>query len=161
MMFRDSLLDAVSHLIPPAYSACISRLDIRAFNDRGPYKKSLVGNSVVYGFTVTLPVSWCYPSGRNFSLCHGFDTRLSIPIGGDDDGTSYKIVDINAPDASALLVQRLDACGNADSFGCCSRYVECSDAGHCVHPNAFRAQGCMYKKNLDAGRIFYGVNANA
>lgn len=48
----------------------------------------------------------------------------------------------------------------ADSFGCCHRFVECSDAKVCTHPDELHAKGCMYKSNLDAGRIFYGKNKN-
>lgn len=50
--------------------------------------------------------------------------------------------------------------GANDSFGCCSRYEECSDEKHCIHPDKEMARGCMYKINLDSGRIFYGVNRN-
>lgn len=48
----------------------------------------------------------------------------------------------------------------AKPFGCCSRYVACSDALKCIHPDKKIAKGCQYKKNLDAGKIFYGINAN-
>lgn len=47
-----------------------------------------------------------------------------------------------------------------ESFGCCSRYLECSDNKFCVHPEKGEARGCMYKINLDNGRIFYGANCN-
>jgi len=47
-----------------------------------------------------------------------------------------------------------------DSFGCCSRYLECSDKKSCIHPDRERARGCMYKTNLDKGLIFYGENRN-
>lgn len=47
-----------------------------------------------------------------------------------------------------------------ESFGCCSKYEECSDAKHCVHNDVRLRFSCMYKKNLDAGRIFYGKNKN-
>lgn len=50
--------------------------------------------------------------------------------------------------------------GSVEVFGCCSRYVECSDSKGCVHPDRRFAQGCMYKSNLEKGRIFYGVNRN-
>lgn len=49
---------------------------------------------------------------------------------------------------------------SAEAFGCCSRYIECSDAKKCIHPDQLHAQGCMYKKNLDSGKIFYGKNKN-
>ena len=45
-------------------------------------------------------------------------------------------------------------------FGCCSRYVACSDAKQCVHPDKNTAKACGYKKNLDLGKIFYGKNKN-
>lgn len=48
----------------------------------------------------------------------------------------------------------------SSSFGCCSRFVECSDAKKCVHENKIYSMGCMYRKNLDAGKIFYGKNKN-
>lgn len=48
---------------------------------------------------------------------------------------------------------------NADvSFGCCSRFIECSDARKCTNPNRIFALGCAYKDNLENGRVFYGRN---
>ena len=48
----------------------------------------------------------------------------------------------------------------ADSFGCCSRFEKCSDAMKCVHENKLYSKACMYRTNLDQGRIFYGKNRN-
>lgn len=48
----------------------------------------------------------------------------------------------------------------SDSFGCCSRYEACSDAKKCIHPNPIFSAACMYKKNLEQGKIFYGKNKN-
>lgn len=45
-------------------------------------------------------------------------------------------------------------------FGCCSRYIACSDSGKCVHPDPVYAASCQYRKNLEMGRIFYGKNKN-
>lgn len=45
-------------------------------------------------------------------------------------------------------------------FGCCSKYLECSDARKCVHENSDYAEGCAYNKNLKNGKIFYGKNRN-
>ena len=45
-----------------------------------------------------------------------------------------------------------------DSFGCCSSFKECSDAGHCLHTDDPDYWGCQYKRNLEKGRIFYGKN---
>lgn len=44
----------------------------------------------------------------------------------------------------------------ADSFGCCSRFNECSDAKKCIHPNRLYSTACTYRRHLEAGEIFYG-----
>lgn len=46
-------------------------------------------------------------------------------------------------------------------WDCCSRYQECSDARHCVHPDKTMALSCGYRKILNSGKIYYGVNRNA
>lgn len=46
------------------------------------------------------------------------------------------------------------------TFGCCSRFVECSDALMCVHPNKLYATSCTYKHHLESGKVFYGKNKN-
>ena len=48
----------------------------------------------------------------------------------------------------------------ADRFACCSSFEKCSDAMKCVHENKLYSKACMYRDNLDAGRIFYGKNRN-
>lgn len=49
---------------------------------------------------------------------------------------------------------------NEESFGCCSKYEECSNNKQCVDNNIRFRMGCIYKKNLDDGKIFYGINKN-
>lgn len=53
-------------------------------------------------------------------------------------------------------------CNNVpvDSFGCCSRFEECSDNLKCTNPDKKMAKGCQYKNNLEQGKIFYGKNKN-
>lgn len=45
-------------------------------------------------------------------------------------------------------------------WDCCSRYMECSDAKCCVHPDKSFALGCGYRRILSSGRVFYGKNRN-
>lgn len=45
-----------------------------------------------------------------------------------------------------------------ETFGCCSKYVECSDNKKCLCTDLIFRLGCQYKKNLEAGKIFYGKN---
>lgn len=44
---------------------------------------------------------------------------------------------------------------NFPTFGCCSQYEKCSREKHCIHPDLLYATACMYRKNLEAGKIFY------
>lgn len=48
----------------------------------------------------------------------------------------------------------------AYTFGCCSKYEQCSDERKCLHANPMYSRGCAYRYNLEAGRIFYGKNRN-
>lgn len=47
-----------------------------------------------------------------------------------------------------------------ETFGCCSRYEQCSDELKCVNPDYKLARGCSYKLKLEAGIIYYGKNRN-
>jgi len=47
-----------------------------------------------------------------------------------------------------------------ESFGCCNDFIKCSDAKHCIHEDDRFFNGCYYRENLEAGRIFYGKNKN-
>ncbi len=75
---------------------------------------------------------------------------------------NIKFEDEESEDSAENLTDNLtDNNKNSDFFGCCGLYRECSDAGHCVHPDAERAKMCRYRSNLDMGNIFYGKNAQS
>lgn len=74
--------------------------------------------------------------------------------------TAINDFDENFSDLLLLIVQKLLGHYTADEFGCCSRYLDCSDAKQCVHPNHIESLGCAYKRNLEKGLIFYGKNKN-
>lgn len=63
---------------------------------------------------------------------------------------------------AALLQQAVDdyETPTNDAFGCCSKWEKCSDEKMCLHHNLLYAKRCMYRKHLEAGRIFYGKNRN-
>lgn len=44
---------------------------------------------------------------------------------------------------------------SSTSFGCCSKYHLCSEAGKCIHENKLYAKGCSYRSNLEAGKVFF------
>ena len=45
-------------------------------------------------------------------------------------------------------------------WDCCSRYMECSDAKACVHPDKSFALACGYRRILNSGRNLYGQKRN-
>lgn len=47
-----------------------------------------------------------------------------------------------------------------EPFGCCHRYIECSNSKKCIHPDMEFSIGCKYRENLENDRIFYGINKN-
>ena len=84
----------------------------------------------------------------------------------NDTTDIYIHVDISELDDIKLLKQEilnihkfLFLNESVDTFGCCSRYIECSDNKKCVCTDLLFRLGCQYKKNLDDGKIFYGKNS--
>lgn len=67
---------------------------------------------------------------------------------GFEDDTIYKFIEDN-------IIHCLEHYSSSNSFGCCSRYRECSDIKKCIHPNTLYAKGCQYRENLEVGKIFY------
>lgn len=102
-------------------------------------------------------------SGIRIEFSESYDEKfLEYTITHLEDGLSRIIVDsfsdvlALAPVFASIAESEIVIAG--DSFGCCSRYVTCSDALKCIHPNPLIAAGCQYKKNLEQGRVFYGKN---
>lgn len=61
----------------------------------------------------------------------------------------------------SVLLYRLAHYHTAEaSFGCCSQFIQCSDAKKCLHENKLYSTACIYRRNLESGRIFYGENRN-
>lgn len=61
---------------------------------------------------------------------------------------------------SNLIIKAYDNLSDGMTFSCCSRYEACSDAKHCLHPDTVHSKSCIYRKNLESGKIFYGINKN-
>lgn len=60
-----------------------------------------------------------------------------------------------------IVLQRLENYRTMqNSFGCCNRFNECSDALKCVHENKLYSTACTYRHRLENGQIFYGKNRN-
>ena len=117
--------------------------------------------------------AWVKVSGklRYVRFSEKYKTQFSsngIPYFKKNKDDSFIRIDINifsdllsnTEKAHLLLKPMLTDLFSSDVFGCCSKYEECSDNKECVHPDRAFAMACQYKRNLDNGRIFYGVNRN-
>lgn len=88
------------------------------------------------------------------------------------DGASYSndtahFPIATAPEACAAVADMVNAvCDELREavkgvvFGCCNDFILCSDARQCLKSKDPDYNGCQYRKNLEAGRIFYGKNRN-
>ncbi|MFA4916340.1 MAG: hypothetical protein WC560_06690 [Syntrophales bacterium] len=72
-----------------------------------------------------------------------------------DESVAIQIID-----NIKVVFERCYTNESVESFGCCSRYNECSDEKKCLHPDIKFAKGCHYKMHLENGLIFYGKNRN-
>lgn len=70
--------------------------------------------------------------------------------------SSFDQIDQYQPLLVSILQTIID--GLPKEFDCCSRYVECSDAKKCTHPDVRESLKCGYRKVLLSGRVFYGKN---
>ncbi len=69
-------------------------------------------------------------------------------------------INFEKKDFSKLAVQICLEAMNFPQFGCCDKFVQCSDAKKCVHSDLLYSTACMYRKNLENNKIFYGKNKN-
>lgn len=75
---------------------------------------------------------------------------LRIPIYSEQD--IWKLAE--------LFISIYDSVVVSDPFGCCSSFIQCSDARQCIRTD-LRAKACIYRnQNLEKGKIFYGKNKN-
>ncbi len=81
-----------------------------------------------------------------------------------DKGFIHILFDLYDDNIFKYIIHSVEYClkeyESSNHFGCCSRFVECSDAKRCLHENTLYSKGCAYRSNLEAGRIFYGINKN-
>ena len=77
----------------------------------------------------------------------------------DNDIYVHVLFDLNSNTVLDYIEKNIIYCINnysaSSSFGCCSKFKECSAKKCCLHINNLYAKGCQYRKNLEAGRIFY------
>lgn len=91
------------------------------------------------------------PDGAVVSRTKADENSIRIAIQSYEDILKYV-------ETLRTILSRL--CRRHCEIGCCSRYVQCSDAGKCIHPDPKFALSCWYQQNLRDGKIFYGKNKN-
>lgn len=68
--------------------------------------------------------------------------------------------DVSFAGRAPLVVEIYEKYLMTNGFDCCSRYLACSEAGHCTHPDIMFAGQCTYRQKLRTGHIFYGDKRN-
>ena len=82
-------------------------------------------------------VAGIVPSGEQKKMSSGF---WRVKLGGD-------AIENHADVLAKVVIATIDRMPK--EWDCCSRYLECSDAKHCVHPDPAFALGCGYRKILN------------
>ncbi len=133
-------------MIPERFMSEIASIDIIPL-------KGKVKNFSVSNIDITIKKSAYYLNGGTATLCKV--TNGAFYFSDYKDKVFHVNSDLDMNSFRDLLPYYLEKMFPADVFGCCSLYKKCSKEGKCIHINPFYAYACMYKKNLEAGRIFY------
>lgn len=68
--------------------------------------------------------------------------------------------ELSFTDHPQLVIEIYEKYLMTNGFDCCSRYLECSEAERCTHPDIMVAGQCTYRQKLRNGHIFYGSKRN-
>lgn len=149
----------ISHEVDTKYVSCRKKKRGYSVWIRDPI--TLKDNFRVFSITVknkNIPV-------YSVEIIHKRVHSVPIPEGVDFDKVQKSTIFIPFDHAQLrkyltdVLTYSIEHFEPSEKFGCCGKYIECSDAQKCLHCNTFYAKACYYRKNLEAGRIFYGKNS--
>lgn len=133
-----------------------------SFENRKNYTSALFNSSVIVRFTNKPSFTISVPT----SLMPKTDTYSWANITAAKDYTKIKFNLSEVESQQGLIKELLTQVMQnfidklPKEFDCCSRYMECSDAKHCIHPDRDFSLKCGYRKILRSGKIYYGVNRN-
>lgn len=160
----DTLNEIVNE-IPEAELALVDRSDIQLSENKN--------NSYSYRAYENILIKITYQVNSKFielRKAEGIDEDILREkfnnVKNDENSLYYKINVLGVEDIKRLsneiklAYKYLNKIEPVISFGCCSRYIECSDKKECVNTIRELRKGCIYKRNLEEGKIFYGKNAN-
>lgn len=148
---RDTLEDVLHE-----YQLDSSDLSLRA--NKGYYSILLKDSSVIAQMggkkklylavpTSSLQATSAYKSAANPH--NGLYTKLPLK--------SFDQIVENYKNMLQEVLRTIIERGNKE-FDCCSRYVDCSNARRCIHPDPSFGMKCGYRRNLRENRVFYGAN---
>ena len=131
------------------------------FEKRKNYTSALFDSSVIVRFTskpftISVPASFM-PTSEAYSCLNISPAKDYIKIKIDTTAESFQgnLLNQLLADVMQNFIDKLPK-----EFDCCSRYLQCSDAKHCIHPDQDFSLQCGYRKILRSGKIFYGINRN-
>lgn len=140
------------YLFPRQYVAVMSSITLVEL--KAKYKINGIKVDKTYNIVANIRSSAYYPTGKSIVLCKLCDDMVYNP----DTGEAVYISDMEK--ARDMLIRCVKALCTSASFGCCSKYEECSNKGKCVHENPFYSLGCIYRSRLESGSVFYGEKRN-
>ncbi len=155
--------------VPISYTVCIWEPDYPPIPNEKPGQNKNVltissGKGKLHGDELILSVREIQEGDLHMFLPE--DAELSPQTKTDKDSGFVKIyIKRSSPNLAEYIRRNAIYCirgyvSKATRFGCCSKFVQCSDARKCLHENKLYSKACMYRDNLDQGRIFYGKNRN-
>lgn len=116
---------------------------------------------MAFSYSLAKPILELY--NIPYKLCKissGKEIEKNASIKKEDILVSFDFDSFENKEFSAFLQKMFLACFNFTSFGCCSKYIDCSDVKKCLHDDQLYSTACQYRKNLELGNIFYGKSKN-
>lgn len=150
MYSANDVLKIIEENIPSEY------LDACNVTSKILKKKTEYGTPWI-NIDVTLKPSCYHFNISSQTLCK-FDSRIIWFQNPELKVAAYDYVDLES--IRRAVCTRIRYLFNFEIFGCCSKYELCSDLKKCIHTDPFYSEACMYRKNLESGKIFYGKNKN-
>ncbi|MBQ3177561.1 MAG: hypothetical protein IJB52_07090 [Clostridia bacterium] len=143
---------------------CTNFSDKHFYNCR-PLIKSVNGAQIEYGFSLSLFGVMALHCQYNGKWAEYIDITShcykSIDVTGIAfSGNEWYHVKSDPIVLTDLLSKIYRYCRNnaTSEFDCCSLYLECSNLKKCINPRPERGMLCSYRKKLENGIIFYGIN---
>lgn len=142
-----------------SYSVCIYEPDFPVNPNKKsiPSKNALVLNIKENGFMLELII------GESRVDSVGIPNDAVIKNNKSDEKNKHILIPNNSPELVKYIKANtmhayMNYTSKESAFGCCDCFIKCSDVKKCIHENKLFSRACMYRRNLEAGKIFYGKN---